>query len=279
MSMIVPNFLIAGAGKSGTTFLAKMLGCHPDIYIPEIKEPCYFSTHPVFGANHKGLEFYYKHFETYTSQRMIGEASTVYMYDDKSPALIREALGDIPLVFVLRDPVARIHSNYWQEAKAGASMPSFSEFVRIGGDRFEEMMLATRYERHIRNYEGEFSKKNILLLDYMRLIESPQDVVNEVFGFLGVGPFVINDVDGVEKNVAAVARNKFVARLFRNRKLANFVKSSFPAKSLSSLKRIGDTLKAKNLATIEYAEVEPDTEVYLKEELAATYEFMHHHFK
>src|SRR5205085_1072 len=85
MTAAKPNFLIAGAGKAGTTSLHDYLGQHPDIFMSSFKEPNYFV--PDYGYN--DWEKYLSLFRGARSEEAIGESSTGYLYCKESPAWIK----------------------------------------------------------------------------------------------------------------------------------------------------------------------------------------------
>ena len=110
---MMPNFLIVGAAKAGTTSLYRYLRQHPDIFMPEWKELSFFIGDP-YGPLHKvkKAKNYYKIFARAHHQTAIGEASTSYLFDEAAPRLIKEKLGVIKILIVLRDPVHMSYSLY-----------------------------------------------------------------------------------------------------------------------------------------------------------------------
>ena len=128
---MLPTFIIAGAGKSGTTALWAYLNQHPEICMSRIKEPMFFTNllgyrqggsieAPVYEGRYKsGLEWYEKLFAKCCQKRALGEASTAYMYAKDAAGLIKKTLPEVKLIFLLRNPVDRLYSNYWQERKYG----------------------------------------------------------------------------------------------------------------------------------------------------------------
>ena len=121
---MLPNFLIVGASKCGTTALYYYLKQHPEISFPDLKEPKYFSSinakFPHEGIGDISVDKYaVRSFDEYSSlfsniqNVRVGEASpdTMYYYN-KTVEEIKEKLGDIPIIIALRDPVRRGFSAY-----------------------------------------------------------------------------------------------------------------------------------------------------------------------
>jgi hypothetical protein len=252
LPIVLPNFLIPGAGKSGTSFVASMLGTHPDVFIPLIKEPSFFSTYPGEGFYLKGMPYYQKYFVGYRGEIRIGEASTVYMFDPASPALIRENLGLIKLIFILRNPIARAYSNYWQDIKGGHKLPGFHFFITSGCDRSKEMVYVSRYDLHLKRYLHFFSREDILIITYDQLKSNPRAVFDSITDFLHIKTFDSSVDLGREVNPAAVPRSKVLARIMRNRHRLALIKDTLPGWAISPVKKVADVIKEINTKKIVY---------------------------
>ena len=125
--MIMPNFLIVGAAKSGTTSLYAYLRQPPDIFMPEWKELSFF-TGDTFTPLHKAKkpQYYYRVFAKAKNESAIGEASTSYLYDEAAAGTIKEKLGNIKIIIALRDPVSMSYSLYnHQLRREGETIESF----------------------------------------------------------------------------------------------------------------------------------------------------------
>ena len=124
---IMPNFLIVGAAKAGTTSLYEYMRQHPDIFMPEWKELSFFigdSNGPLHRVKKPG--YYYMVFANANGYKAVGEASTSYLYDDAAPNIIRDNLATIKIIIILRDPVAMSYSLYnHQVRKEGETMADF----------------------------------------------------------------------------------------------------------------------------------------------------------
>ena len=108
----IPNTLIIGPPKSGTTFLFQILKTHPEIWGSNIKETRYFS--PLLKDNKiKRIDHYLKFFKHYNNEKIIMEATPGYFFGEKHfVKQIKDILGDLKIIIILREPVSRLFSSY-----------------------------------------------------------------------------------------------------------------------------------------------------------------------
>lgn len=108
----LPNFVIAGVNKGGTTSLYSYLSQHPDVGASSIKETCFFLTYR-YGETPHAIEEYEKYFESCVGKKCVMESTPGYFYGGmKVASEIKETLGDVKIAIVLRDPVDRLFSFY-----------------------------------------------------------------------------------------------------------------------------------------------------------------------
>ena len=123
--MTLPNFLIIGAAKAGTTSLYRYLEQHPDVFMSEFKEPRFFALEndpldyrgpndPAAHCEYKTLEAYETLFAGVRNERAAGEASTLYLYHEDAAERIRHYVPDMKMIAVLRHPVEQAYSNLLQ---------------------------------------------------------------------------------------------------------------------------------------------------------------------
>ena len=157
--MSLPTFIIAGAPKCGTTALWNYLNEHPEVCMARIKEPRFFSQMPgeldkkTIGSGplrsgyfNRGINWYQSLFDSCQQLKARGEASTYYFSAIDSPILIESLIPKVRLIFILRDPVKRLYSHYWQEYKLGLGMPSFEDMVRDNHPRFQYYSYVSSYK-------------------------------------------------------------------------------------------------------------------------------------
>lgn len=132
----LPTFFILGAAKAGTTSLYSLLKQHPEIYLPYVKEPMFFSHDENYR---RGVEWYIKTFfskaEKYIAR---GEATPHYLYwAEKVAPRIKAAYGEqeVKFVVIFRDPVQRAYSWYWNMVKEGKEDLPFPQALAAEGER------------------------------------------------------------------------------------------------------------------------------------------------
>lgn len=216
--MALPNFLIIGAAKAGTTSLWHYLSAHPDIFMSKVKEPDYFRTHKV---NRRGVvetrESYEKLFEGSSLFKAVGEASPTYFADEQAVHKIKETLPDVKLIAILRDPCVRAFSDFvFQRMRQKESEPDFLSAIKADASRpidqrFNYVGLGL-YHRNLSRYFAAFPADRIKVIFNDDLRRDAQKVVSEVFSFLDVDPSVMVNTDA-ELTVSGVPRVKALHRL------------------------------------------------------------------
>jgi hypothetical protein len=206
----LPDFVIGGAMKAGTTTLHQLLARHAGVFIPE-REIHFFclddiTEHPDFAAPMGGkwvlpdfeadlaanLGWYRSFFGSARPDQLVGEHSTVYLPSSKAPERIARILPEARLVFLLRDPVARAWSHYWHRVRRGRAVHGFEATLR-----YAPHTLLTRgfYRRQLEAFFEHIPRERIKVLIFEELIREPQRVLDSVTTFLGLRPNL--DLSGV----------------------------------------------------------------------------------
>ena len=140
----MPDFLVIGTPKAGTTALHAALSEHPGLYLSAIKEPKFFLSDgppPTRGGPGDALTFrehvwrradYEALFASAPAGTLRGESTPLYLYDRAAMRRIRDTLPAARLIVILRDPVERAHSNWTHLWSAG--LEPVSDFVRACGE-------------------------------------------------------------------------------------------------------------------------------------------------
>lgn len=232
---ILPNFLIAGAAKCGTTSLYHYLKQHPDVFMSNPKEPKFLSgrsTWPGRGPGDdlversviKSLRAYNALFEKAVGKAAIGEASVdTIFYPDYSIPAIQRYLGDPKIIMILRDPVARAYSAYNHLVRDGRETLSFRKALDAEEGRkqsgYRLMWLyreGGRYAAHVRAFQENFHQVLVLLHD--DLARDPLSVMREIYLFVGIDPDFVPDMKHLH-NIAGVPRIALFDALFVRPKL------------------------------------------------------------
>lgn len=214
-SRVLPDVLIVGAQKAGTTALYNHLVKHPDIFPSYRKEVHYFDHNYQKGTN------WYRAFFPKSSEKQAHEklgkvfrtidASPYYMVHPHVAKRAKELLPNAKVIFILRDPIDRAISHYNHEIRKGTeSLPIEDAFhkepERINGEH-EKMMKDENYAspafnqfsyikrgkyiEQLKNWEQYFGKDQIKVSIYDDFVENPQKVMDEVFEFIGAAPQTI----------------------------------------------------------------------------------------
>lgn len=248
--MILPNFIIIGAGKSGTTSIYHYLKQHPDIYVSPIKETNFFAIDD-FKASVSGpgpseadrfpirtLEQYGALFRYVTNETAIGEASVRYLGRPRASGRIKETLPDVRLIAILRDPVERAHSSFFHQVRESAETRSFRQAIddEIKGavEGSTTLTYAQRhylrlglYHRHLSSYFELFARRQIAVFLYEDLKEEPGKLLRDMFDFLEVDPSFKPDTS-VRYNVSGRPKNEILFNLIKKRPLTTAVKRWLP---------------------------------------------------
>lgn len=198
-----PNFFIVGAARSGTTSLYKYLNQHPQVYMSSWKEPSFFLSDP-FEPNHRvrNINLYKKIFTGAHNHLAVGEASTCYLYNDATPDNIKNMLGDIKVIIILRNPVDMAFSLYnHQVRKEGERIKTFESALKAEGKRRSKINFRKKcygwhanyyyfhrglYSRQVKRYIDCFGRGRVLILLFDELVEKTRDLCSKVYRFLGV---------------------------------------------------------------------------------------------
>lgn len=192
-----PDFLIIGSPKSGTTTLWHLIRQHPDIFMPEMKEPMFFSHN-----YERGWDWYRSLFSDAEPHQIKGEASPVYSMCGSYPHVVERIATDLPdarLIFIVRHPMKQVESHWLQFRKVSARNIShdFNQAVKDNISLLDTAM----YWRQMQAYLGHFSKESIQILFFDDLISDSHQVCQEVCRFLGV------DENGLPENMDTEPQN------------------------------------------------------------------------
>jgi Sulfotransferase domain len=186
----LPTFLLIGAMKAGTTSLYHYLNAHPQVGTPQYKAPEFF----VSEANwHRGVEWYRKQFSSVGPGVVaVGEASNGYAKYPRFrgvPARVASVLPDAQLLYVVRDPFARMRSHYQTKVAEGSERAPFAEAV------FADHIYLdySRYALQIEQYLEHFPREQLLVITAENLRASRDATVRRVYEFIGVDPALAPD--------------------------------------------------------------------------------------
>lgn len=189
METILPNFLIVGAQKCGTTTLYDILNEHPEANMSSVKEINFFSLDNKFS---KGLSHYSSYFQKPSKKHKVtGEASPGYMNYPGVAGKIHHNLGEVKIVMILRDPIKRGYSQYWDNRRHLKEYLTEEEII--------QEYLSTEYEttskgyfsrgvyiKYVEEYLKYFSRNKMHIMIFEDLIKNPKKELSELYDFLGI---------------------------------------------------------------------------------------------
>jgi hypothetical protein len=231
LGLRLPDFLIVGAARSGTTTLYYQLRQHPDIFMPDLKEPFFFTFAEDGPREYASLADdrerrwdlpgYSDLFATAAEGQMLGEASTSYLYfHDRSIRNMRDIYGDrasdLRILAVLRDPVERTFSNYLLLRSRGWDDLSFDEYLDLDvtGERRKirwdyDYVGLGKYSSAVRAYQNQFPHTRFYLYEDLA---SPEAMLEDLWSFLDIAP-PQRPVHSIRANAGGLVRRAGAERM------------------------------------------------------------------
>ena len=251
-----PNIFVVGAMKSGTTTLHSLLAAHPDIFMSEPKEPCYFIDSNLLRNFWPEMwefrfweseEKYLSLFSDARGKSIIGESSTDYSKAPRFPDVPGRILEFNPharIIYIMRDPVERTISHYWHMVMHRGERRSVLEAVK----QDPHYLDVSHYAMQLRPYIETFGLQNILVLTFEQLKQEPLEVAASVYKWLGVQsdylPKNLGERDNVTPtNVQQIRGNGFLQALSKSRlwgKIGHLVPSN--------IRSIGNSLAVEDVS-------------------------------
>ncbi len=245
--MKLPNFILAGFPKCGSTSLYYYLFEHPEIFLPKQKELHYFTYDILTGLNAgKGdkeiQEFHIGSFEKYkacfsglTTEKAIGDVSPSYAnYKDCIPN-IKNTLGkNTKIIFILRDPVQRAYSNYLHLVRENREKLTFYEALMQEDKRREDGYSDFWYYFFNSTYLPKINRmkeyfKDVLIITFEEFINDSQKGIKEIYSFLGVDVTFKPGNLNTKFNAGGVYDDNAITRfIFSQNRLKNMIKKTIP---------------------------------------------------
>ncbi len=227
-----PNFFLVGAQKAGTSSIYAYLKQHPDIFLPAVKEPHFFSQvvatpsyQPIFFPSILKETEYLQLYGRAGGFRAVGDASVSYLWDSHAPRRIWARVPDAKILIVLRDPVERAYSHYLMNVREGVEVLPFYEALLANQCEISSGWGTSRlyietglYAAQVERYVELFGRERIQILLFEDLKTNPSCLVRQVAEFLCVDPVPMQTVRTEEiHNPHLEHRNRVAAAIMRNR--------------------------------------------------------------
>lgn len=253
---MLPNFIVIGAAKAGTTALYWYLADHPAVFMSKVKETNYFA----FGLDPEGrllygdpevhhfpvksLREYEQLFADAEDAVAIGEASPIYLECPEAAGRIRELLPATRIICGLRQPVDRAYSDYQMYLRAqgrrfdpARDLTAASVWARPDS----HWMRIGRYHEQLARYFDAFPRGQIHVFLFDDLRRDALRTVQVIYRFLGIDPAFVPDFD-TPHNIGGMPANMLLERFF-NSGIRAAVKPLVPKRTANWVRR----LRARNM--------------------------------
>lgn len=246
--MTLPNFVIIGAAKAGTTSIAQYLDQHSQIYISPVKEPFFFSFESQeIDFSGPGddqslrlavttLQDYEQLFDGVTDETAVGEASTSYLYTPKAVERIHHHLPDVKIIAILRNPVDKAYSSFLHQVREGYEpLDSFSQALEDEEIRIQKNWMYFWHYRHngfyyqkLKRYYDHFPSEQIHVYLFEDFNKNPLQFMQNLFNVLEVDSSFEPDFS-IRYNISGVPRSRLLHVLMtKSRFVKKFLKPIVP---------------------------------------------------
>lgn len=262
--MTMPNFLLIGAGKAGTTAIYEYLRQHPQVYMSPVKEPNYFAFMDA-PVNFKGpgedaminrtsitdMESYRALFRGVQNEAAIGEASQWYLYSEQAAGRIQHYLPDVKMIAILRDPIKRAYSDFLHFVRDDREpIKDFGQALQAEEHRIQNHWGFGHYVRRglyygqVKRYLDRFDRSQLQIYLNEDLKADATGLMHNIFRFLNIEASFRPDTS-YRPNVSGIPQNKLLHRFLGK---SNPVRTLIEPYAPASLRKAMITLKGRNLS-------------------------------
>ena len=235
--MTLPNFMIIGVAKAGTTSLYHYLDHHPQVFMCPDKGTNFFGYEDARdwrwieeGAAPslqnfpvRSMQAYEAKFAGASNEIAIGEVSPQYFRCPTAAQRIHACIPHVKLVASLRNPAERAFSGFLMRTRRGEAVKGFKDELRPESSHVRESF----YYRRLKRFFDQFPRQQIKVYIFDEFKKDSGKVIADLFGFLGVDPSFIPDTS-IKHNPAAVPKVRILNRLFFDPTLIRLTKAVLP---------------------------------------------------
>ncbi|MGB0429098.1 MAG: sulfotransferase family protein [Bacteroidia bacterium] len=264
-----PNFIIIGAGKSGTTTVYEYLRQHPQVFMSSVKETNFFALegkqvkavddsegqmeHYPWAINNE-ID-YLNLFSEVKSEKAVGEVSPMYLYNNDAPKNIKKRLPNVKLIAILRQPVERLYSRYMHLARESREPTAhFEDALDKDSIWWQRNDLVTEgfYGTYLERYFQLFDANQIKVYLYDELRQNENDLLKDLFRFINVDPNFAPHTGETFNKSGKIKNRKLDLLIGQNSILVKGINKLSPnlvqkIKASEGLKRTVNRLRNKNL--------------------------------
>jgi hypothetical protein len=247
----LPDFIVVGAAKAGTTALYWYLADHPQVFMSRVKETNYFAYgldeggHLLYGdpeLHHfpiRTIDAYERSFEGAGDARAVGEASPIYLECPQSAGRIRDTIPDARIICGLRDPVDRAYSDYLMYLRSrGRRLDPARELTPSAAWARPDShwMQISMYHDALRRYFDTFPPERIFVFLFDDLKADQAGLVLDLYRFLGADDGFVPDF-GTPHNVGGMPASMLLERVLTNDRLRRAVDPWIPKRAADWARR------------------------------------------
>ena len=245
--MTLPNFMIIGVAKAGTTSFYHYLDQHPQVFMSPEKGSNYWGYEDArnwkwtdegnppllrhFMA--RTFEEYQALFDGVTNEIAVGESSPQYFRCPTAAQRIHNAIPHVKIVASLRNPADRAFSGFLMRTRRGETVKGFYEELTADASHVRESL----YYRRLKRYFDLFPPEQIKVIIFEEFRKDPVNTLIDLFGFLGVDTSFAPDTS-IRHNPAGVPKIRLLNRLFFHPTLIRTAKAVFPESVHEKLKQV-----------------------------------------
>lgn len=228
-NVLLPDFMIVGAMKCATSTLHDQLALQPGIHMSNPKEPNFFSNDEIYR---RGMQWYSSLFRDEPGL-LQGESSTHYTkmptYPETLTRMLKHGLGEVKMIYVIREPVSRLVSQYIHEWSQGFLKDDINTAIKT----FPILVDYSRYDYQYSALLEHFKPEQILVVFYEKLIAEPQQELGRICRFIGYQGKPVWNFELEAQNVSAKRIRKFpLYSLIVESPLLAYIRRTFVPKSL-----------------------------------------------
>lgn len=241
------DFFIVGAPKAGTTSLHNSLALHAEIFMPEIKEPNFFSSVELMADNlyykEKIISFLPEYEKLYagSDKKIKGDASVSYLFYPSTASNIFQYNPDARIIIILRQPVDRAISHYQMDKRLGfVNAPLEAIFADAGNNApsyFQQYFLLGKYTEQVKRYLEVFPESQVKILLFEEVKSDFRKVIEDTLLFLGITN--LESIPVAENQNASFEFNlPLFSKLYRHGWIRKGLKKIIPEGIAASLMKI-----------------------------------------
>jgi hypothetical protein len=248
----LPNFIVIGAAKAGTTALYWYFADHPDVFMSPVKETNFFAygldaggrllygdpEHHQFPI--KSLAEYEKLFVEAGGAVAVGEASPIYLEAPQAAARIRDLLPKVQIICGLRHPVDRAYSDYLMYLRSRGRALDHTRDLSAGAAWTRpdsHWMRISRYHEQLLRYYDLFDREQIHVFLFDDLKRNPLRVMQELYRLVSVNPEFVPDFS-TPHNVGGMPASRLLEGIFTSRALRSAVDPWIPKRAANWVRRL-----------------------------------------